>query len=79
MLIFSISFPDLINFRTLWIPLKEGFGVKGGPKTVVTLQIILVIYTYTSQNIYMGRVSVYDKYLHWPRVSVKKYIYTTTG
>ncbi len=36
-------------------------------------------YTYTSQNIYMGRVSVYDKYLHWPRVSVKKYIYTTTG
>jgi hypothetical protein len=37
------------------------------------------IYTYTSQNIYMGRVSVYDKYLHWPRVSVKKYTYTATA
>jgi hypothetical protein len=22
-----------------------------------------------------GRVSVFDKYLHWPCVSVKKYIY----
>ncbi len=42
MLIFSISFPDLIKFPYLWISLKEGFGVKGGPKTRVTLQIILV-------------------------------------
>jgi hypothetical protein len=41
MLIFSISFPDLIKISALWIPLKEGFGVKGGPKAG-TLQIILV-------------------------------------
>jgi hypothetical protein len=42
MLIFSISFPDLINFLTLWIPLKEGFGGERRPKDTVTLQIILV-------------------------------------
>jgi len=33
------------------------------------------IYTYTHQNIYWGRVSVFDKYLHWPCVSVKNTIY----
>jgi hypothetical protein len=35
------------------------------------------IYTYTSQNIYTGGlagcVSVRDKYLHWPHVSVIKF------
>jgi hypothetical protein len=35
------------------------------------------IYTYMFQNIYTGRVSVCDKYLHWHLVSVK--IYTATG
>jgi hypothetical protein len=34
------------------------------------------IYTYTSQNIYTGCVSVCDKFLHWPPVSVRKNIYT---
>jgi hypothetical protein len=32
-----------------------------------------------TQNIDTGRVSVFDKYLHWPRISVKIYIYTATG
>jgi hypothetical protein len=42
MLIFSISFPDLIKDSYFMISLKEGFGVKGGPKAGrVTLQIIL--------------------------------------
>jgi hypothetical protein len=73
MLIFSISFPDLIKFPYLWIPLKEGFGVKGGPKTRVTLQIILVFtLTFTCTSC----VSVFDKYLHWPSISVNIYIYT---
>jgi hypothetical protein len=67
MLIFSISFPDLINFLTWWIHLHRRVWVKGGSKT---LQIILV-FTFTG-----SRVSVCDKYLHWPRVSVKIYIYT---
>jgi hypothetical protein len=30
---FQNSFPNLIIKKTLWIPLKERFGVKGGPKT----------------------------------------------
>jgi hypothetical protein len=48
--------------------LKEGWGERR-PKDKVTLQIILVVThpkTFT-----WGRVSVCDKYLHWPRVSVK--------
>jgi hypothetical protein len=33
MLIFSISFPDLIKISFFMdIPLKEGFGMNGGPK-----------------------------------------------
>jgi hypothetical protein len=34
------------------------------------------IYTYTPQNIYKGLGNLFDKYLHWPHVSVKKFIYT---
>jgi len=34
----------------------------------------LNIYIYTPQNIYMGLVRVFDKYLDWPSVSLKKYI-----
>jgi hypothetical protein len=90
MVIFSISFPDLINFITLWIPLQEGFGTlkkkKQGvhparrvwgeerrPKDRVTLQLILVVtLTFTHpKTVTLGCVSVCDKYLHWPRVSVK--------
>jgi hypothetical protein len=80
MLIFSISFPDLIKKFLLygWIPLKEGFGGERRPKDRVTLQIILVFtlrltHLKTSTQ---GCVSEFDKYLHWPCVSVKKNIYT---
>jgi hypothetical protein len=44
------------------------------PKDRVTLQIILVftlIFT-RPKTFTRGRVSVRDKYLHWPHVSVKK-------
>jgi len=53
MLIFSISFPDLINFLTLWIPLKEGFGWKEAQRQG-DFSNNFSIYTYTSQNIYTG-------------------------
>ncbi len=43
------------------------------PKYRVTLQIIL-LFTITE-----GHVSVFDKYLQWPHVSVKNNIYTATG
>jgi len=75
MLIFSISFPRLINFITLWIPLKEGLRWKEAQRQG-DFTDNFNIYTYTSQNIYTGCVSVCDKYLHWPRVSVRKKIYT---
>jgi hypothetical protein len=39
------------NFLTLWMPLKGGFEVKGGPKT---LQIILIFILTRPQNIYTG-------------------------
>ncbi len=85
MLSFIISFPDLINFLTLWIPLKDGFGVKGDPKRV-TLQIILVFTLIHPKTFTLGLVSLCDRYLHWLRVSVKKkkiyiyiYIYIVTG
>jgi hypothetical protein len=71
LLIFSISFPDLISFLILWIPLKEGFGVERRPKDRVTLQIILVFTLTHPKTFTRGRVSVCDKYLHWPHVSVK--------
>jgi hypothetical protein len=48
--------------------MKEGFGVKGGPKTGAgdfTNNFTIYIYTYMPQNIYTGCVSVFDKYLHW--------------
>jgi hypothetical protein len=34
---------------------------------------------YMPQNIYKGCVSVFDKYLHWPHVSVKSYLNIATG
>jgi hypothetical protein len=50
--------------------------VLGGEKRTkerVTLQIILV-FTFTRLKTFtQGRVSVFDKYLHWPRVSVNKF------
>jgi hypothetical protein len=48
------------------------------PKRQVEFTNNSSIYTYMPQTIYTGRVSVFDKCLHWPRVSVKKIIYTAT-
>jgi hypothetical protein len=47
---------------------KEGFGVKGGPRT---LQIILVFTLTRPKTFTQGRVNASDKYLHWPCVGVK--------
>ncbi len=41
------------------------------PKDTVTLQIILVFTLTRPQTFTQGGVSVFDKYLHWPHVSVK--------
>ncbi len=69
MLIFSISVPDLIEFSYFVdTPERRVWGERR-PKDRVTLQIILV-FTFK-----LRLVSVDDKYLHWPRVSVKK-LYT---
>jgi hypothetical protein len=42
------------------------------PKDRVTLQIILVFTLTLPKTFTQGHVSVHDKYLHWPRVSVRK-------
>ncbi len=49
------------------------------PKDKVTLQIILVFTLTRPKTFTWGHVSLFDNYLHWPRVSVRKYIYTATG
>jgi len=41
------------------------------PKDKVTLQIILIFTLRCPKTFSWGHVSVYDKYLHWPCVSVK--------
>jgi hypothetical protein len=41
------------------------------PNDRVTLQIILVFTLTLPKTFTEGRVSVYDKYLHWPCVSGK--------
>jgi hypothetical protein len=45
------------------------------PKDRVTLQIILVLTFTCPKSFTGGRVSVFDKYLHWPCVSVRVNIY----
>jgi len=72
MLIFQHSIP---RFNKNFL-LYGGFGVKRRPKDMVTLQIILVFTLTHPKTFAQGHVSVFDKYLHWPRVSGKKYIYT---
>ncbi len=75
MLIFSISFPDLIIFLTLWIPLKEGFGVKGGPKTGRVASQIIFIFTFTLTHpkpFKGGHVSVFDKIFTLAKCKCKK-------
>jgi hypothetical protein len=76
MLIFSISFPNLINFLTFMdTPERRVWGERR-PKDRVTLQIILVFTLTCPKTFTRDRVSVCDKYLYWPCVSVKEYIYT---
>jgi hypothetical protein len=73
MLIFSILFSDFIKFPYFMdTPERRVWGGRR-PKYRVTLQIIL-LFTITE-----GHVSVFDKYLQWPHVSVKNNIYTATG
>jgi hypothetical protein len=76
MLIFSISFPDSIKFSSFMDIHQRRVWGEGRPKDRVTLQIILV-FTLTHPKIFTrGRVSVFDKYLHWLHVSGKnKYIH----
>jgi hypothetical protein len=52
--------------------LKPGFEGERRPKNKMTLLIALIYALTCPQNIFtQGRVNVFDKYLHWPRVSVK--------
>jgi hypothetical protein len=54
-------------------PARRVWGEERRPKDRVTLQLILV-FTLTvthPKTVTLGCVSVCDKYLHWPRVSVK--------
>jgi hypothetical protein len=70
MLIFSISFPNFIKIPYFMDTLERRVWGEKRPKYRVTLQIILVFT--------QGCVIVFDKYLHWPHVSVKIHIYITT-
>jgi hypothetical protein len=75
MLIFNISSPDLIKKFLLYrdTPERRVWG-ESRPKDRVTLQIILVFALRLThlKTFTQGCVSVFDKYLHWPCVSVKK-------
>jgi hypothetical protein len=76
---FQHSFLDLIKFPYFMnTPERRVWGERR-PKAKETLQIILVFTLTCPKTLTQGRVSVFDKYLHWPRVSVKKYVYTPTG
>jgi hypothetical protein len=74
MLIFIILFPDLIKFPYFMdTPEKRVWGERR-LKDRLTLQITLVFtLTLTCPKTFTrGHVSVFDKYLHWPCVSVFK-------
>jgi len=63
-LIFSISFPDLIKISLLYgYPLKKGSGERR-LKDRVTLQIILVFTLTPPQNIYWGLCKCICQILH---------------
>jgi hypothetical protein len=81
MLVFSISFPDLIRFPYFMdTPERRVWGERR-PKDKLTLQIILVFTLTSPKTFTWGHVSVFDRYLHWPRanVSVKNILHTATG
>jgi hypothetical protein len=65
MLIFSISFSDLINFP-YFIDTSERrvWGGERRPKDRMTSQIILVFTLTHPKTFTLGHVSVFDKYLH---------------
>jgi hypothetical protein len=72
MLIFSILFPDLIKFPYFMdTPERRVWGERT-PKDRVAFQIILVFTLTCTKTFTQGRVSVFDKYLHWPHASVRK-------
>jgi hypothetical protein len=79
LVIFSISFPDLIKISYLMNTHDERrvFGGEKRPKERVTLQIILVFTLPCLKTFTQGHVSVFDKYLHWPCVSVKRFEHHT--
>jgi hypothetical protein len=62
MLIFSISFPDLIKFSYFMDTTERRVWGERKPKDRVTLQIIL-IFTHTHLKTFtQGHVRVFDKY-----------------
>jgi hypothetical protein len=65
MLIFSISFSDLIKFP-YFIDTSERrvWGGERRPKDRMTSQIILVFTLTHPKTFTLGHVSVFDKYLH---------------
>jgi hypothetical protein len=73
MLLFSISFPDLISYF-MDTPERRVSGERR-PKDRMTLQIILVFTLTPPKTFTRGRVSLFDKYLDWPHVNIKQ-IYT---
>jgi hypothetical protein len=54
MLSFSILYPDLIKISSLYDTLNEGFEDERRPKRQGDFMNNLNIYTYMSQNIYLG-------------------------
>jgi hypothetical protein len=48
-------------------------------KDKVTLQIILIFTLTHLKTFTWGCLSVFDRSLHWPHVSARKYIYIATG
>ncbi len=79
MLIFSISFRDLIKFAYFMDTLERRVWGERRPKNRVTLQAILVITITRPKTFTQGCVSVFDKYLqcwYWtiPNFQLNTYI-----
>ncbi len=72
---FQHFIPRFNKISSLYGYIEVRFEGQRRPQNNVTLWMTLV-YTFTCPKIFtQGRVSVFDKYLHWPCVSVKK-LYT---
>jgi hypothetical protein len=71
MLIFIISFLDLIKQFLLYdIPERRVWGERR-PKDRMTLQIVLVFTLTGPKTFTRGCVNVFDIYIRWPGVGVK--------